>query len=272
MRSGVLILALAGFLLTGFSAHAETAEQECQRMSDEAVEAYKKGSYQRAVELLNRAYAIRPYTPLLYNLAKAYDKLNDAEHAYEAYKKYVDSGESEPKLEEKARKRMEFFEPQLKPKKPVEPEKVVETKVEEPKPTGPTPEELLTAENDRRRRFRMISLYGGIGVAAVGVALIAAGGGTFFAANDKASGLVKEFDETKKRQLRDEAQSLGASSTALYGVGIPVALIGAAGIVLSFVLPQIQQTDTLPDGEAKKVSFAPWVSPQGAGANVSWRF
>ncbi len=85
MRSGMKCSAgvlLLGTLLAAGPARAETADDEVQRLSDQAIDSYKSGEYQQAVQLLARAYAIRPLTPLLYNLAKAYDKLGDAENAY----------------------------------------------------------------------------------------------------------------------------------------------------------------------------------------------
>src|SRR5205814_1636461 len=120
-----------------------------------------------------RAYAIRPLPALLYNLAKAYDKLGEVDKAYDSYRKYVDSGEAEPKLEEKAKARMQVLEPQLKPKTP--PPVVV---VEE-KPKGPTPEELAKQEEERKSRARTLNLVAGIGIAALGVAGIGAGIGLY---------------------------------------------------------------------------------------------
>ena len=39
---------------------------------------------------------------LLYNMAKAYDKLGDIDHAYDAYRLYADSAAADPKLKARA--------------------------------------------------------------------------------------------------------------------------------------------------------------------------
>ena len=84
---------------------AESAETQVERLAAEAVNAYRGADYNRAVELLTRAYEIRQVPALLYNLAKAYDKLGDVEHAYDAYRRYADSADADPKLEGKAEAR-----------------------------------------------------------------------------------------------------------------------------------------------------------------------
>ena len=66
-------------------------------------ERLRGADYNRAVELLTRAYEIRQVPALLYNLAKAYDKLGDVEHAYDTYRRYADSADADPKLKAQVR-------------------------------------------------------------------------------------------------------------------------------------------------------------------------
>ena len=276
MRPGVLAGVVTAVLLVAGAARAVTVEEEVQKLSDQAVDAYKAGDYQRAVQLLTRAYAIRPLTPLLYNLAKAYDKLGDADNAYENYKKYAESGEADAKLEAKARARMTFFEPQLKPKKPPEPEPLPTTT--RPEPAGPTPEELAAEEDARRRRLKLVALFGGAGVAALGAALVIAGGALYASAASKHELYGMTRDEAEKRALRDQAQSTGTTSTALYAVGGVLFGIGAAAVVMAFVLPQLQPAAGAESGGSEEkpaepeVSFVPYLGPDGLGAGATWRF
>src|SRR5436190_22360582 len=90
-------------LLSVQMAHAkrpkgETAEQEVERLAHEGVQAYKAEQYDQAVTLLTRAYAIRPVTALLYNLAKAYDKQGNVTDACATYKKFTDAPDADLKL------------------------------------------------------------------------------------------------------------------------------------------------------------------------------
>src|SRR5689334_6949162 len=93
-------------------------------MATEAITAYKGADYNRAVELLTRAYEIRQVPALLYNLAKAYDKLGDVDKAYDAYRRYASSADADPKLKEKAESRLATLEELRRkkaPERPVEP-------------------------------------------------------------------------------------------------------------------------------------------------------
>src|SRR6476660_2677301 len=87
-------------------AFAESAEAQVERLATEAVNAYRGADYNRAVELLNRAYEIRQVPALLYNLAKAYDKLGDVDHAWDAYRRYSDSADADPRMKAKADSRL----------------------------------------------------------------------------------------------------------------------------------------------------------------------
>jgi tetratricopeptide (TPR) repeat protein len=93
-------------------ARAETPEAQVERLATDAVTAYRGADYNRAVELLTKAYEIRQVPALLYNLAKAYDKLGDVEHAGDAYHRYVSSLDPDPKLKAKAEARLQVLDEQ----------------------------------------------------------------------------------------------------------------------------------------------------------------
>lgn len=262
MRVGVVLM-ISAVVASGAPAMAKTVEEEVQELSNDAIEAYKSGRYQLAVEDLTRAYAIRPLPALLYNLGKAYDKLGDVDKAYDNYKKYVDSGEAEPKLEEKAKARMQVLEPQLKPKTP--PPVVV---VEE-KPKGPTAEELAQQEADRKARARTLNLVAGIGVAALGLGGIGAGIGLYASASSLHDQFGMTTDEATKRQLRYDAQTRGVVSSVMYAVG-GVLIAGSFWFFYAALIrPALEERDKPAD---EKVSIVPWLGPQGAGVGASWRF
>ncbi|HEX6836063.1 MAG TPA: hypothetical protein VF334_05790, partial [Polyangia bacterium] len=176
---GVLVGALVG----AGGARAESPEAEVERLAAEAVNAYKGADYKRAVELLQRAYDIRQVPALIYNLAKAYDKLGDIDHAYDAYRKYADSAAADPKLKARAQARLALLTEAKRQKAaearaveappPVEKPPAV---VEPPKPPPPSPAELPARAHDDfvrdRHRARLTTIIvGGATVAFAAVAL-----------------------------------------------------------------------------------------------------
>lgn len=186
-----VVVALMVAAATGPRAYAESAEAQVERLASEAVNAYRGADYNRAVELLTRAYEIRQVPALLYNLAKAYDKLGDVDHAWDAYRRYADSADADPKLKSKADARLLVLdqirskkaaqqranEPKPAPPQPVQPPPPP-AQVEAPKPPPPpTAAELAQQRRDERarerRRDRYIAL--GLGVGAVAFAGVAVG-------------------------------------------------------------------------------------------------
>jgi tetratricopeptide (TPR) repeat protein len=269
MRWGVVVL-VVGMLGASAPASAKTVEEEVEELSNDAISAYKAGRYQLAVEDLTRAYAIRPVTALLYNLAKAYDKLNEIDKAYENYKRYADSDDAEPKLQEKARARMAIFEPQIKEKKDAQdhPQTTTIIKIEE-KPKGPTPEEQAAEAENAKARKKTINLVLGVTIAAIGIGGIAAGIGLYVSASGLHDQFTMTTDETTKRQLRDDAQSRGVVSSVMYAVG-GVALVGSLWFFYAALIrPGLEEKEKPAEN---KVSLSPWLSPQGAGMGAAWRF
>src|SRR4051794_31468707 len=110
MRAAVVVTLVGGLLLASAPARAETQEAQVERLANDALLAYKGADYKRAVELLQRAYEIRQVPALLYNLAKAYDKLGALDHAYDAYRQSVASAASAPKLKVRAGARLVALE------------------------------------------------------------------------------------------------------------------------------------------------------------------
>ena len=183
VRASLVVLAVMVVAATPGRARAESAEAQVERLAAEAVNAYRVADYNRAVELLSRAYDIRQVPALLYNMAKAYDKLGDIDRACEIYRRYADSADADPRLKAKAEARLVILEDARRKKKaaerPVEPKPQAPppavtpppqpAQVEPPKPAAPTAEEVkeqLKRDRQRsRRRDRYVAL--GLGVGAV---------------------------------------------------------------------------------------------------------
>lgn len=212
---------LAALILVPARAHAESAEAQVERLANEATQAYKGADYNRAVELLQRAYEIRQVPALLYNLAKAYDKLGDVDHAYEAYHRYADSADADPRLKAKADARLVVLE-EIRRKKAAA-QRAAEppptAKVEPPKPApppGPTPEEIrakLKAQREReRRRDRFIALGLGVGTVAFGGVAVGLSVNALTLQNQYGQSL----DASRKSSLKSQAQLSAGIADGFY--------------------------------------------------------
>jgi hypothetical protein len=272
-----VVVALVGVAATGARAHAESAEGQVERLASDAVNAYKGADYNRAVELLQRAYEIRQVPALLYNMAKAYDKLGDVEHAYDAYRRYADSADADPKLKAKADTRLVVLEEARRKKAasqravepkpaPVKPEPAPQpAEVEAPKqPLPPTAEEIkdkLKRDRQReRRRDRYIAL--GLGVGALAFAGVAVG------LSVNALQLQNDWSsqyggvEATRRDLKDTAITRAAIADGFYAATAVAAGVGAYFLYRGF----------RPEPSAPSLALLPVASPAGAALVAVGRF
>jgi tetratricopeptide (TPR) repeat protein len=201
-------------------------------LAADAAAAYRAADYTRAVELLERAYQVRQVAALLYNLAKAYDKLGEQQKAVDLYRRYSDSSDAEPKLRAKAEARVAAYEeshrrPEPRPREP-EPrprEPDVALKQVDMTPPPETAEQRAVREwKDRRSRDRAI----GISVASIGVAAAIAGMGLSISAYEIHKTYADTLDtEAVKRDQRDHAHTQAIVGDVLYGVAAVGVAVGA---------------------------------------------
>ena len=265
-------------LLAAQRARAETPEAQVERLATDAVNAYRGADYRRAIDLLQRAYEIRQVPALQYNMAKAYDKLGDVDHAYDCYRRYVDSADADPRLKGKAEARMTVLEevrrknraaaralearPEPRPKKvapPPEPPKpaVVEAPKPPPPPTAEQIAEKLRAERQReRRRDRFVAL----GLGAGAVAFAAVGIGMSVNALSLQNQWSQQYggDEQTRRDLKNDALLRAGVADGFY------ALTGATAAVAAYFLYRGYR----PEPNAPSLAVAPSLSPQGAALGV----
>ena len=272
LRASVVV-AVVVLAATGGRARAETPEAQVERLASDAVNAYRVADYNRAIELLTRAYEIRQVPALLYNLAKAYDKLGDVDKAYDAYRRYSDSADADPRLKAKADARANVLEerrrkkaaeraaeraaekPQPLAQKPVAPPPPAE--VTPPKPPPPTAEQIrdrLKAERQReRRRDRYVAL--GLGVGAVALAGVAV---TFsvlaMQAHDQWSSNYGG-NEAIRRDLKDTAILRAAIADGFYAGAAVVVAVGAYFVYRGF----------RPEPTAPSLALVPSLAPGGGG-------
>lgn len=270
---GRVWVVVLGVLLLAGAVHAEKVNP-VEKLAADAAAAYRAGDFQRAVTLLERAYKIQPLPALLYNLAKAYEKLGDGETAGELYAKYASSDDADPKLRAKAESKVASLksEPRPRPserppertKPPAEPPPPARVETAPPKPATPAPpppdpEAARRKEAERgRTRDRGIA----IGLGAVGVAALASAIGL----SVNALSLQNQFDastlETQKRDLRDSAKTQALAADVLYAGA--AACVGVGAYFLWRGLRPI------PSGKVAYV--APWASPTGGGLTAGGAF
>jgi tetratricopeptide (TPR) repeat protein len=75
---------------------ATTNESQALDLFEKGSEAYRKGNFAEAVNLLQKAYALKREPVLLYNLGRAYEGLGDLKRAAQAYADYLASDPNAP--------------------------------------------------------------------------------------------------------------------------------------------------------------------------------
>ena len=254
-------------------ARAERANP-VEKLASDAAQAYHAGDYQRAAQLLERAYKMQPLPALLYNLAKAYEKLGDDDKAIDLYQRYTASDEADPKLKAKAEARLaslrESAAPRPRSAEPARPEPPPARDKAEPTappqtatrpspPAAPPPMTPAPAPNEAERgleRDRGLA----IGLGSVGVAALA----TAVGLSVNALALQNQFDqsliEQQKRDLKSQAQTQALAADVLYGAGA-----ACVGVAAYFLWRGLRPSP-------RNVAVAPLVSPSLAGLSAEGRF
>ena len=263
--------AIVGALVGAGSARAESPEAEVERLAAEAVNAYKGADYKRAVELLQRAYDIRQVPALLYNMAKAYDKLGDVDHAYDAYRQYADSAAADPKLKQRAEARLTVLAEAKRKKAAVArsveaPPPPVGTRPPpaepSPPPPPPSPDELRARAHDDfvrdRHRARVVTIAaGGATVAFAAVAL-----GLSIDALSKEHQFNVTTQPDTKASLKSQAQVRAGVADGFW-----CATAVAAAVTGYFAYRSFRHERTAP-----AVAFAPLAAPGLGGVAAAGTF
>jgi tetratricopeptide (TPR) repeat protein len=242
--------------------------QKVEKLAAEAAAAYRAADYQRAVELFERAYSLRQVGELLYNLAKAYEKLGDQDKAIEHYRRYIDSTEADPKLRQRAEARVTAYEATHKPRV-VEPPPVSHPPIIDKPPVithVPPPaetQEERQARADRafdakRRRDRLI----GLTLDGVGLGCVIAGGALW----GTASGLHTDYESSVTQEFPKRAEKNRAITEAAIGDGLWGAAAVAVAVGSYFVWRGFHPE------HPPRVTAAPLLSPSAGGVMVGGAF
>jgi tetratricopeptide (TPR) repeat protein len=286
VRAALLSLAMVMAVALPSRARTESAEAQVERLAAEAVNAYRGADYNRAVELLTKAYEIRQVPALLYNLAKAYDKLGDVDHAADAYRRYVASLDADAKLKAKAEARLQLLDEQRR--KNVAAERGVEStpgkapragvesapppRAEPPPPQAPPPMTMTAPQSEaeqirdklrrERHRDRMRARWVALGLGITTVAL----GATAIGLSGSALSLQGQWqaqyggDEDTRRALKSSALLRAGLADGFYA-GTAV----FAAITTYFLYRGFRAEPSAP-------SLAVSVTPAGAYFGLEGRF
>ncbi len=196
---------------------ASTTPSRGAELFKKSVEAYRRGDFKEAIELLNEAYSIDPQPVLLYNLARAYDGAGDLDNAIATYERYLreepnapDKGAIEGKLTTLKKQRDE--------------REAAKQKKEEPKPPPPPERPPPPPPRERSVLPYVVAGAGVVGIGAGAVLGIMATG-----KNDDASA---EPVQQKSMDLKDSADGLATGSTVMFIVGGLLVAAGATWWVL----------------------------------------
>jgi tetratricopeptide (TPR) repeat protein len=199
-------------------------------------EAYQKGQFREAADLLERAYGLDPNPTLLFNKARALESAGDAEGTIDAYRRYL---EADPKAPDRVGivQRIENLEKQIEAKKELERRAEEERKRREalelapppppppPPPIAPPPPRIEPVEKKSVSPWPWVIL--GVGAAGVG-----AGGALGAMAASKHSAAVDEPVQMTAESLSGQANDLALGANISYGVG---GAIVAAGLVWGII-------------------------------------
>jgi len=268
-----LLLVVAWLATPGAAvARAETPEAQVERLAADALTAYRGADYNRAVELLTKAYEIRQVPALLYNLAKAYDKLGDLDHAADAYRRFADAADADPKLKAKAEARLAVLDDARRKKAaaahapepaPVRPSGHVEAPpLMTPPPVSPGPQppsaaevhaRLVAERQHERHRDRLVAL--GVGAGAVAFLGVAIGLSVSALTLEQEYGRTVDF--TRKTNLKSDALTQAHVADGFY----PAAGVAAA-VAIYFAVR----------GFRHDVDLVPAPMPNGAALVAAGRF
>jgi tetratricopeptide (TPR) repeat protein len=239
------------------AAGAETPDA----LSTSAVEAFRAGEYDKAIDLFERAYALDPQPNYLFNIGRVYEEKGDLEKAVENYQKFVKQPGVDIEAREAATERLKVLRRTLAELKDDEPTPgpKVEPGVDEPTPT----EEAAAA---RKRKLRI-----------AGYSLLGVGGGALVIGAVFGGLAIGKSNDAKNAAFVDDQLALRkeAKGRAVVGDGLLITggVLAATGLVLVLVTLGKGKKDK---GAAAKASRRPMVSPAvgrwGAGVSFAGRF
>ena len=208
------------------AAAANTNKTRAAELFKRSAEAYLRGDFSHAIELLDEAYALDPQPVLIYNKARAHEGLGHVDEAIELYEKYLtdeptsaDRGAIEQRLVT-LRKQRDEKAALAKERTQVEKDREA---VEKERANQPPPAEAAPAPAPPHRRSVLPYVVMGVG----GAGLIS---GTIFGlmANSKKASATDAQSQLTAIDLRDTGRTYATVSNVSFIAG---GVLVAAGVV-----------------------------------------
>jgi tetratricopeptide (TPR) repeat protein len=199
-------------------------------------EAYRKGQFREAADLLEEAYVLDPNPTLLFNKARALESIGDNEGTIDAYRRYL---EADPQAQDRAaiEQRIANLEKQIESKKELERQAEEERKRREqleltpPPPPPPPPPLDRPPPPSPASETRSVSPWPWV-ILGVGAAGAGTGGVLGAMAQSKHSAAVDEPVQMTAASLSDQADSFALGANVAFGVG---GAIAAAGLIWGII-------------------------------------
>jgi len=284
--AGIVVVLISWWIGVVAVAHAEK-QNPVEKLAGDAAAAYRAADYARAVQLLERAYKLQPVSALLYNLAKAYDKLGESDRALDLYGRYSGADDADPRLRSKAEARVvalrELKEPSRRsdtpprksepPPRPEPQAKKVEAP-EGPPPAPPTiaepPPPVRDPAAEQRRAFidgQRRDRYVAMGLGAVGLAAIGTAVGLSVNVLSIRDQFTSSLDENAKRSLRDSASGRAIGADVGFVVGA-----AAVGVAVYFLYRGYRAAPRSAATAPHHFAAAPWLAPGAGGVAMGAQF
>lgn len=241
-------------------AAAEGAETP-DSLSGAAVEAFRAGEYDKAIDLFQRAYTLDPQPNYLFNIGRVYEEKGDLEKAVANYQEFVKQPGVDIEARDAAAERIKVLKKTiaaLEEDKEPKPGPVVDPGVD-----APTPAEEAAAAKKRKMRIAGYSL---LGVGGATLVIGAVFGGLAIGKSNDAKDAAFVDD---KLALRQEAKS-----RANVGDGLLITGGVLAGVGLVLVLVSLGKGKQKKNGGTahRRPLVAPAVGPSSAGLSFAGRF
>jgi tetratricopeptide (TPR) repeat protein len=209
---------------------------------DKGAALYESGDYAKAAASLRAAYELVPEARLLFNIARAYERVGDGEQAFEFYERYLDATGTEAELRHRARdalKRMRTAtEDPAAGASPANPPPAVAAPPPAPAPPIPSaappsvappvlaPAPVAPAAAVEENVPRTPTRVPGIILVSVGAASVATGAGFGIWALNTAQQTRASLDPVQKPTLRSRAYTEANVADVTLAVGAAAAAVG----------------------------------------------
>ncbi len=236
------IAAALVFSLAPRSLHAQPRNREFDRLVQQAVQAYDAQDGATAIQLLQRAYAMRPLPRLLYNLGRAHELAGDFSTAATYYQRFLASNpdrDSAAVAQEALNTAVRRAEAQNEERRRRE---AAEQAAREAQAAELARQQALAqSEAERQRNLlrvgvthpRRITVPVGVAWGVAGVGAVAAG---VFGA--LALSAQSDFNSNRDGNARDSASSTGSAMAIGADVALGTAVVaGVTGLVLFLTQP-----------------------------------